>query len=482
MVAIAVTGCVADREDHQGRARWVGSRSDPGSSAEGEAFVRPALGQTPDVTADGFWSQQLWSVHDDWEPALAVAPAGSRVYQLTTRYGAAFGKPDPAVVFRSSADSAVVWGEDRLLESAPVTQNDPQLVAGPDGRLAAAWIEGFEPGVKVAISSDHGVTWSAPWTILRPGFPPAWSDKPILAASSDGRRVFVAFNASDSWVARSSDFGATFDLPRRTSDDGRYWFHNGGAVGPDGAIWFAAVDFSQDYLGPSHIRLISSRDGGDSWQSAVVDSSLQLPPCDWDPGCPFGFLGPTAAVAVDGAGRVVVAYSAVRQAGGPLRLFVRWRSGTGWSAPVEVGPTSGESFAHATFPALAAGPTPGDFRLVWQDAAAGTGFWNTRLRRSRDGGRTWGPAVRLSDRGDGAPYKDPRGYAFPYGDYLEIEVDAAGREHVVWGEGSGWQGPGNVWWTRRDGSLSLFLDGFESGDLTAWSATQSLGSAASRSR
>jgi hypothetical protein len=56
--------------------------------------------------------------------------------------------------------------------------------------------------------------------------------------------------------------------------------------------------------------------------------------------------------------------------------------------------------------------------------------------------------VRLSDRALGAPYKSAAGYRFTYGDYLALSVDGYGINHVVWGEGESWNGPGGTWYTR----------------------------------
>jgi hypothetical protein len=58
-------------------------------------------------------------------------------------------------------------------------------------------------------------------------------------------------------------------------------------------------------------------------------------------------------------------------------------------------------------------------------------------------------AARVSDQPDGATYKTAGGYAFPYGDYLEIAVDAEGRTHLIWGEGASYGGPGGTWYTRE---------------------------------
>ena len=62
--------------------------------------------------------------------------------------------------------------------------------------------------------------------------------------------------------------------------------------------------------------------------------------------------------------------------------------------------------------------------------------------------RSWSAAMRLSDLGSGASYKTAAGYAFPYGDYFEIAVDGTGRNHVIWAEGTSYDGPGGTWYTR----------------------------------
>ena len=95
---------------------------------------------------------------------------------------------------------------------------------------------------------------------------------------------------------------------------------------------------------------------------------------------------------------------------------------------------------------MVAGRAPGDFRVVWQGGPPNA--FNTWYRRTTDGGITWGPILRLSDRPDGAPYKTPNGYFFSYGDYLEIAVDGNDINHLIWGEGRNYIGPGGSWYTR----------------------------------
>jgi hypothetical protein len=56
--------------------------------------------------------------------------------------------------------------------------------------------------------------------------------------------------------------------------------------------------------------------------------------------------------------------------------------------------------------------------------------------------------VRMPDATGGAPYKTANGYAFPYGDYMDIAVTNSGQNLVTWGEGPNYVGPGGTWFTR----------------------------------
>ena len=410
------------------------------------------VAQTPTRSQprSGFDDERLWSREDDWEPALAADPVRPNVYQLTTRYnprGGGPGSPDPAIGFRRSIDGGASFGPDSFLDGVADGQNDPEIAVAQDGTLFAAWLEGYVPGVRFARSTDQGVTWTSPLAVAQGAGPPSWSDKPVLAAGADGLDVFIAFNASDSWIVASHDGGQTFGPPVRTNNDSRYWFHSAGVVAPNGDVLFCATDFSQTYAGTSNVNVIRSFDGGASWITDRVDSSAELPDCPWAPGCTFGFLGPSAALAVDNAGSYVLAYNAGDNPGGAQRLWARYSAdGISWSTRTELSraaPGSNHAFAR-----LASGPQTGEFYVLWQDDRNGTGFWNTWLRRSRDGGQTWTSEVLLSNLGQGAPYKSALGYSFPYGDYAALDVGADGQVHAAWGEGSSWNGPGGIWFTR----------------------------------
>jgi hypothetical protein len=195
--------------------------------------------------------------------------------------------------------------------------------------------------------------------------------------------------------------------------------------------------------------VLRSTDGGASWTTTRIDTSAEVSDCAWSDGCYFGFLGPSVGLAIDVNGLLLIAYNAGDLPGEPQKLWVRTSSdGIDWSEAQEISSTL--PGVHNGFPAIAASLTAaGDFRVVWQDDRAQSEIgWNTWIRRTVDGGASWQPAELLSDLDSGAPYKGPSGYSFVYGDYFEIAVDGQDLNHVIWGEGASYTGPGGSWYTR----------------------------------
>jgi hypothetical protein len=447
LLALGLIGLFSAREVPLGRARNVV----PNAKPTPKPTPTPTPSPTPTPPPTGFDNERVWGSYDDWEPAVAADPSSAYVYQLTTRYNGpspCTGCKAPWIIFRRSADGGATWSADQFLSKAKKTHNDPQIEVGSDGAIYAVWLHEYVPGVKFTKSVDHGVSWSTPIAIAAGG-QPSFSDKPILAISQDGRHVYIAFNASNSWVVASHDYGTSFSAPQQITSDTRYWFHSGGAVAPNGDVYFAATDYSQDYTGDAHVNVQRSIDFGATWSTVQVGTSKQAPACAWAAGCYLGFFGPTIGLAVDASGKLAVAYNAGPTASGPEKLYFRTSGDRGvtWSAAQEIGSTAA-GVNHA-FANVAAGPGSDDFRVTWQDDRNGaqTAF-NTWYRRTTNAGASWGTALRLSNLTSGATYKNANGYKFPYGDYFEMAIDASGRNHVIWGEGTSYTGPGGVWYTR----------------------------------
>ncbi len=414
--------------------------------AAAHTSARNAAQPVTSAPAAGWAAEKLWNATaDDWEPAIAADSSSDWVYQATTRYGGAKACqqcPDPAIIVRASSDGGLTWGADRFICACRNTkaQNDPQLAVATNGTIYAAWLNDYNPGVVFSRSADRGVTWSPPISVKGKGL--SFSDKPILAISPTGQDVYIAWNASDSYVSTSHDAGATF-VRVKTNADALYWFAEGGVVAPNGTVLFSESAENQNATGPVQLAVVRSANGGASWTTTVIDTSQQQPACTV-PSCSADFFASQAGIGVDPAGKLMVVYTLNTVAGAPKDLYVRTSAdGLSWSPPAEIGQNTGD----AGFPVIeAAGAN--DFRIAWQDDRNGPTSWNTWYRRTTDGGASWSAAVRLSDATSGAAYKNPGGYQFPYGDYFDLDVTRSGSNVLIWSEGSNYVGPGGSWFTR----------------------------------
>jgi hypothetical protein len=402
----------------------------------------------------------------NWEPTIAVDPNHpDRIYQLITGINAQACKgscPGTSILFRRSTDGGATFGPEAFVCGAACKtigwQFDPQIRVAIDnnticscGTIYVAFMNQYDPGVQLFTSHDGGVTWSVPVT-MNGGL--TYMDKPILVISPSGRDVYVAFNHKfDNMVVASHDFGRSFLPPQKVNEDHLWWYANGGAYAPNGDVYFALDGESSlsghghDLDGPVRVALLRCSPSTTlSCANPTLTSfgdAAQPPPCPV-PGCYPDYFAATGSIAIDASGHLVFAYTFAGTENGPKSLYVQTSdNGVSWSTRTLVN-AAGDS----SVPQIDSGPTPGDFRLAWQDDR--TGAFNTWYAQSTDGGSTWGSQVRLSNLESGAPYKSPDGYTFTDGDYFGIAIGSTGVAHVIWGEadGSSLYCCGDVWYTK----------------------------------
>ncbi len=402
----------------------------------------------------------------NWEPTVAVDPNDpNRVYQLITGINASACKgpcPGTSVLFRRSTDGGATYDPETFVCGLACKtigwQFDPQIRVAHDantgcgcGTIYVAFMDQYDPGVQLFTSRDGGDSWGAPIT-MNGGL--TYMDKPILVISPSGKDVYVAFNHKfDNMVVASHDFGRTFLPPQKVNDDHLWWYANGGAIAPNGDVFFALdgetslSGHGHDFDGPAEVALLRcSPSLSVACRKPTLTSfavAAAPPPCPV-PGCYPDYFVATGAIAIDSAGHMIFAYTLNSKPNGPKTLYARASDdGVHWSSRVVVNARGDNSV-----PQIDAGPTAGDIRLAWQDDRKGS--FNTWYARSIDGGGTWGPQVRLSNLPSGPPYKTPDGYTFTDGDYFGIAVSATGVAHVIWGEadGSSLYCCGDTWYTK----------------------------------
>jgi hypothetical protein len=389
---------------------------------------------------------------DDWEPALAADRSG-RVFVEWKHYDVAgapltgCGDPvgcDRRILVAVSTDGGKTFGPARAIDPGHIDY-DSQIAVDPvDGRTVyASFLQDTKSSIGFTRSADGGVTWS-PVVVtdrLQKG-----TDKDILAVR--GQDVYIAYNAIQKmYVSASHDGGRTWSnaLASTTAQGVLGWaLGGGGTVTPNGDVYFAWAGYEQNggAKGPVNLFVTYSRDRGATWTTVLVDRSQQGMDC----GCAgFAFFSSFMALAGDEGGRVHVLYSFNATPKGPARMLHRSSvdRGVRWSAAADVSlaPTGADNL----FPAIVTAGS-GGVRVAWMDDR--TGRFKVYERESTTGGASFGPEAILSAN-LGYPYQTSAGFGIPYGDYFELEVDAAGKTLATWGEAPSYDGPGNVFFARQ---------------------------------
>ena len=392
---------------------------------------------------------------DCWEPAIAVGPRDEVYIVAGQRSGPPGAKEfDQRQVLWRSLDGGATFEGPWALTTEGHRHADQRIAVDRDGTIYVSYMDwaNLNPGsstrLRLARSRDRGRTFTTdtvPVTRV--------SDKPELAVSADGRRIAIVYEAGPGpTIVTSVDGGRTWNEARVVEPaNGRHFWPEALTFAPDGAIWFAVpsmsdADIARRLQTNVQLHVYRSTDDGRSWRDSRVSSSPRfVKGCAHDPECRV--KTPSVGVAVDGDGRAYAAYTEGSGPGQPYALLLKSTSDAGatWSAarPVSAAPRpTSNDLADQSHPAIAA-QANGRVCVVWVDDRRGA--LDTFARCSTDGARTWGSAVWLSNRGDGAAYKSPQGFTAVYGHYGGAAISSSARLLAVWAEGERDYRTGSVW-------------------------------------
>lgn len=311
-------------------------------------------------------------------------------------------------------------------------QHEVQVAPGPGGCLAAAWtddtklegVDGWTCGF--AVSSDGGLSWSAPRFHKRPDF--AVTGNPAVAIDERGAIFAVAMSAQ-------SDYGSGILEFSRSTDAGRTWSpwtrivsrRNGIpdrpklAVDPDGALHLIFSDI--EHTGQtfkslrSTIHITSSLDRGETWSTCKPLSGMPTRSrwfIDGHQGASILALPNRCILGAwaDYYGNVLhLAKIRGFDHGFEARLSMRLRAvpGTG-IATFLLGATFGTPATE-----LAVDAAGGNVVVSVHEAHA---MGHILLAGSQDGGASWSHLTRLTRRGTNASFG----------------FDSKGRLHAIWTE------------------------------------------------
>lgn len=378
---------------------------------------RPQLLGTPPLSREGVRTVDAVAVGyvmpepsaQVWETTIAISPANplvavaagmrrqTRGYSMQTYW---------------TDDGGLTWtvSDPLSLQTAQwtyVRQGDPVVAFDRTGVAYAtslvAWPHNDydRSGILLWRSTDGGKTWSAPLPVVeRVG--DHFDDKEWMGIDTTGGprdgSIYLSWLRADSNInytrvelvfIRSTDGGLTWSEEKVIGNGGGPQF----AIGPEGEVHVTYAEGLQ-------MRSITSRDGGETFETPVVIDTIAGPPGNL---AHTGFfLYPFASTASDRSngpyrGHLYTTWAGSADAypnhGGSLP-GTTWLSrstdgGRSWSAPVPL--SNRQSGRDAMFPSLAVDPGNGEVVVAWLDRSDDPENRTARIyaTRSTDGGETF---------------------------------------------------------------------------------------------
>jgi hypothetical protein len=301
-------------------------------------------------------------------PALAGDPSGRQLVAWQV------GQGSGSVIEAATRDATGDW-------SAPVEVSEATDVGSPDvavnasGEAFVAWVEGAGGNQHLEYSrgDDSGGPWTTPATVPSSSY--EYLGEPILAINASGEVLI-------SWLS----IGGTAVVVAAREDEGHWSGETtlNSSSAPGARPTVAALEEDGEAIlawsvGLDSIEAATSKVGG-SWTTQTLASG------SGDYGSP--------KLAVDGAGRAVVAWPHFETSGPPVEMSQRVAPGS-WGSPETI-PTGGSEIYEVS---LAMDPTDAE-TLVWSEFP--TGFVGDRIARtvSRPAGGPWTTPITLGTSTD----------------------------------------------------------------------------------
>ncbi len=360
-----------------------------------------------------------------YDPAFTPRSGGGRTAALAAAAGLGLALVGIGVAVSSGDDSPprmeVSAGTNRVVVASTADDlpayNSPVVVVSPtdaDTVVVAARVDRPQLAVTVRHSDDAGESWTATEVPLPAGEVRAYA--PDLSFDADGG-LYAAFttmaeatnNPTGVWLAKSDDGGASFDTPSKVA--GPYAYQprvlvNGANVHVTFVQASASLEGVVNGFGPppNPVVLATSGDGGKTFAEPVnvsgtarervgaatpffgIQGELMVLFEDFGDDT-ADFAGESTAPAYDGDFELVVArltdgkFEEVSVVDPAVKATDRFNPYTPIFPTVAVAP-EGEA------------PRGDAMYVAWADGA--NGDWDVVVRRSSDGGATWGKRVTVN--------------------------------------------------------------------------------------
>jgi hypothetical protein len=366
-------------------------------------------------------------------------------------------------IFRGySTDAGATWTRGTVATN--VACCDGQAAWDTFGNLFLVYINNSVNQINVILSTDGGVTFSAPNTVGTGSV-----DQPSIAVGNGS--VWVDWNSSGSMVARGAPvtglgtygpFNAQQSIPSASGSFG------GIAVGPgpNGGKVIVTYQSPTGGQGPATIYANVNPTGlGGAFGARITVTSTNVGGFDFIPAQNERSIDAEAGLVWDATGgpfnnRIYLVYTdeTVNENNDTdIEMRTSTDDGATWTAPVRV---NDDATMNSQFlPYVALDPTTGVVAVGFHDCRndngiPGPGGTNTIPNDdaeyygtySTDGGATWAPNVRLSG---GFSNATDSGNGIDYGDYVGLTA-YAGKLYTLWADNANCDG------TNANGTLHAF--------------------------
>jgi len=309
------------------------------------------------------------------------------------------------VAYAYSFDGGLTWGQDLFVEPEYIWDSDPGITVDTAGNFYAVILSfnsTSEPnGLFVYKSTDGGVTWSDPVTVIN-GVPGVFEDKELIACDRSGGpytdNLYVAwtrFYSTQILMCRSTDEGNSFVGPVTISDmNGVQWPVP--CVGPNSEVYVAWVQYS-----PGTIRFDCSTDGGETFGTDITIQNVSFV-SGYIYGDIMVFSFPAIDVDITGGpynGNIYVAYMDYASGNTDTDIYFTCSTdgGNSWSQKIRINDDPLNNGCDQFHPWLFVAPD-GNIIVVFLDRRLDSGnlLMDLYMTTSTDGGNSWSSNERIT--------------------------------------------------------------------------------------
>lgn len=376
------------------------------------------------------------------EPHLARSAADPEVLLATFQEGRLSEGAAVSCGFGLSRDGGLTWTRALIPQLTSATggrflrSTDPVAGIGPQGDLylnTLAFVDNTSNQTSILLtrSVDGGTTWLPPVAVAETFTAATFLDKNWMAVNDfpgtpNLGRIAVTWAAfSGSFVylqsSVSDNRGATWSAPVNLTPTNSVNQSTQPVYFPDGSLFVPYVTFLTPATNVLAFRIDAkvSTDGGRTWPATATTAVNNISGWD-DPDVRDGVWLIGSAVART-TGDAFISYAAVVD--GSPRVLVTKSSNRGvtWSAPKIV--SDNPAGISVMNPAVAVSPDGREVTLVWMDRRHSTPNLpavDHYAAVSRDGGETWLPNIRLTDRSSDIRNAPTTSRGYMLGDYLGL--------------------------------------------------------------